>query len=136
MRRLGPSRHHRGFIREPRFCDGTYRPFEISRLCERARELGLDDVLVETDNAVESLSKHANGPAFLEEVQQTLSRIGARTPRMYLPYSSRSWGENPESFFTLIAAGIRGRHTMDAERADKRQLVRADCRGSCINVWG
>ena len=98
---------------------------EISRLCERARELGLDDVLVETDNAVESLSKHANGPAFLEEVQQTLSRIGARTPRMYLPYSSRSWGENPESFFTLIAAGIRGRHTMDADRADKRQLVRS-----------
>ena len=98
---------------------------EISRLCERARELGLDDVLVDTDNAVESLSKQANGPAFLEEVQQTLSRIGARTPRMYLPYSSRSWGENPEAFFTLIAAGIRGRHTMDADRADKRQLVRS-----------
>lgn len=97
---------------------------EISRLSLRAIDLGLADVVVEADSLPDALTKHANGPMFLREVQETLSRIGARTSRMYLPYSSRSWRERPETFFVLIAAGIRGKGSLNPRRVDKRQLVR------------
>ncbi len=37
-----------------------------------------------------------------------LAAHGARTARLYLPFSNRSWHEDPETFYALLAATLRG----------------------------
>lgn len=108
---------------------------KISRLRDKAVELGLAEALSESDSPEHAFNSGPAGNQFAREVQRTLAEIGARTPRMYLPYSSRSWKESPDSFLALVAAGLRAGDTSEHVRADKRQLVRIRLPRLLRNRW-
>lgn len=82
----------------------------LNDLVASSREMGVSEIIttVPTEHVQQHLKNSSQGLAFLREVQSFLGTWGARTPRMYLPFSNRSWRENPESLFSLLAVAIRG----------------------------
>ena len=56
----------------------------------------------------DALAVTTEGQEFQELVDKFLAENGARTARLYLPFSNRSWREDPEAFYALLAATLRG----------------------------
>ena len=69
-----------------------------------AREILLNTSL---DSVLPAIQKNAEGQILLEKVQAFLDEHGARTMRMYLPFSNRSWSETPATLLTTIAVILR-----------------------------
>lgn len=70
----------------------------------QAREILLNTFL---DSVLPAIQKNAEGKILLEKVQAFLDEHGARTMRMYLPFSNRSWSETPATLLTTIAVILR-----------------------------
>ncbi|MCC7119523.1 MAG: hypothetical protein IT310_13445 [Anaerolineales bacterium] len=70
----------------------------------RAREILVNTPL---DSVLPAIQKDAEGKILLEKVQAFLDEHGARTMRMYLPFSNRSWSETPATLLTTIAVILR-----------------------------
>lgn len=50
-------------------------------------------------------------PAWWREVEDFLADYGARTPKMYLPFSTRGWREDLPAFLTTLAVVAQGTRT-------------------------
>ncbi len=82
----------------------------LSTLVSEARRAGLADVITGAPAGEVSARLRASegGAAFVDRILQFLDLWGARTTRMYLPFSNRSWREDPESLYALLAVALRG----------------------------
>lgn len=89
----------------------------LHQLVVKSQELGVCDIIatVPVGRVQEQLSMSEPGATFLREVSFFLDEWGSRTTRMYLPFSNRSWREDPESLFALLSVAVRGGST-DIER--------------------
>ncbi|MFT3886600.1 MAG: PEP/pyruvate-binding domain-containing protein [Arachnia sp.] len=83
---------------------------DINRLAATARETGAAASIVEAPQGAvgATLAASPEGRAFLTVVDEFLAAHGARTARLYLPFSNRSWREDPDAFHALLAATLRG----------------------------
>lgn len=74
------------------------------------------EILLNTplDSVMPAIQKNAEGKILLGKVQAFLDEHGARTMRMYLPFSNRSWSETPATLLTTIAVILRS----DKPRSD------------------
>ena len=92
----------------------------INELAADARVSGIDRLIVAAPDGTvrQALSADPVGRLFETKVDSFLAAYGARTPRLYLPFSNRSWRENPESFYALLAATLRGAALEQAPTAD------------------
>jgi rifampicin phosphotransferase len=54
-----------------------------------------------------ALAQAAEGRAFLEKVDLFLAEHGARTMKVYLPFSNRSWSEAPATLLATVAVILR-----------------------------
>lgn len=83
----------------------------INTLADRAREKGIAIQITDAPSGTvaETLASSAAGRQFQELVNDFLAQYGARTARLYLPFSNRSWREDPETFYALFAATLRGK---------------------------
>ena len=70
----------------------------------QAREILLN---AEMDSVMPALAANAEGKLFLEKMNAFLNEHGARTMKMYLPFSNRSWSETPASLLTTIGVLLR-----------------------------
>lgn len=92
----------------------NYRTAEItaaiSALAATARRCDLAETITAAEaGAVDAaVVAHGQGSAFRAALDAFLAQYGARTARLYLPFSNRSWREDPESFYALLAAALRG----------------------------
>ena len=59
------------------------------------------------DSIVTALEENAEGKVFLEKVNAFLDKHGARTMKMYLPFSNRSWSETPAALLATVAVLLR-----------------------------
>jgi rifampicin phosphotransferase len=62
-----------------------------------------------------SLAATAAGRLFLAQVAAFLEQYGARTMKAYLPFSNRSWAEEPASLLATIAVLVRSRQNGPGE---------------------
>jgi len=88
----------------------------------QAREILLNTPL---DSVLSAIQKNAEGKILLEKVQAFLGEHGARTMRMYLPFSNRSWSETPATLLTTIAVILRSDkpHTDSTHSDEIRQRL-------------
>ncbi len=63
------------------------------------------------------------GPAFLQEVTLFLNQHGARTMKVYLPFSTSSWSENADSLWATLAALLR---LVDPDAGETRAAAAAE----------
>jgi pyruvate,water dikinase len=84
--------------------------------CETAPPLRLED-----------LANLSDSSAFLDEVDAFLKLYGARTNKVYLPFSNLSWGEQPSALLAALAVLVRSPDAGadgEAQRTERyRQLV-------------
>lgn len=82
----------------------------ISELAAAARAAGVDRLIAAAPHGVvrQNLAADPAGRLFRARVNSFLAAYGARTSRLYLPFSNRSWREDPESLYALLAATLRG----------------------------
>ena len=97
----------------------------IARLAERARTTGAAEVILQAapGGVGEALARSAAGADFLPAVAAFLTDHGARTARLYLPFSNLSWREQPEELYTLVAATLRGSSSTRPDAPDAVALV-------------
>ncbi|MDO5099591.1 MAG: PEP/pyruvate-binding domain-containing protein [Corynebacterium sp.] len=83
---------------------------EVQQLVQLARDTSVADCVKETDpkQIMTELARLPEGTRFSQAVREFLATYGARTGKMYLPFSNRSWGEYPEILLALIASQLRG----------------------------
>ncbi|QOX81589.1 hypothetical protein H8R18_07570 [Nanchangia anserum] len=67
----------------------------------------LDYTTAVIDRELRRLAALPPGAETEKQIQQFLAEYGARTPKMYLPFSQRSWREDPELFAQTLAAARR-----------------------------
>lgn len=75
-----------------------------------------------------ALERTPEGRGFLERVTAFLDEHGARTMKVYLPFSNRSWAEDPTALMATLAALVRSGGAGDAEaraRAASERFLRA-----------
>jgi hypothetical protein len=100
-------------------------PYKTAVIDHALRQLALEveelpqaaEILLNTPLAsvMPAIQNNAEGKILLEKVQAFLDEHGARTMRMYLPFSNRSWSETPATFLTTIAVILRShKHPMDS----------------------
>ncbi|MDO5053101.1 MAG: PEP/pyruvate-binding domain-containing protein [Pseudoclavibacter sp.] len=77
----------------------------LEELAEEARALGVLELLhaAPAGEAAAVLDAAPGGAAFRARTERFLERFGARAPRMYLPFSTRSWREDPEALLSLVS---------------------------------
>ncbi|MFT3942251.1 MAG: PEP/pyruvate-binding domain-containing protein [Ancrocorticia sp.] len=82
----------------------------ITALADRARELNVAGSITSAPQGevAAALECSPEGREFLTAASEFLAAFGARTTRLYLPFSNRSWREDPEMFYALLAAALRG----------------------------
>lgn len=82
----------------------------LGALVGETRSLGLADTITgaEPGTVRTVLASTPEGLDFKRSVTDFLDQFGARTTRMYLPFSNRSWREDPESLYALLAVALRG----------------------------
>jgi pyruvate,water dikinase len=83
---------------------------ELHQLALEAGKLPqASEILLNTpmDSVIAALEQNAEGKVFLEKVNAFLNEHGARTMKMYLPFSNRSWSETPATLLTTIAVLLR-----------------------------
>lgn len=100
-----------------------YKTAEITAalrsLVDRAQKIGVVDAIISAPQGgiVAALESLPEGCEFLVAANKFLTDFGARTARLYLPFSNRSWREDPETFYALLAASLRG-GSLDRESGD------------------
>lgn len=82
----------------------------LGGLVDLARTSGVADVITTTpaEEVHAALVATPEGKAYLESVTTFLAEHGARTTRMYLPFSNMSWREDEGSLYELLAVALRG----------------------------
>lgn len=82
----------------------------LGALVDRARAAGLADIITTTpaEEVHATLAATPEGEDYVEAVRAFLAEHGARTTRMYLPFSNTSWRENEASLYELLAVALRG----------------------------
>ncbi|WIY83336.1 PEP-utilizing enzyme [Propionimicrobium sp. PCR01-08-3] len=138
--------HHRSQITpEDLYAGVPYKTAEITsainELAATARETGVASLVTEAAQGAvdDALSSSQPGRDFLTLTDQFLSSYGARTARLYLPFSNRSWREDREAFYALLAATLRGTphdqsYTANAAERIENQLPRVLRRRWRINT--
>ncbi len=132
---INASRPERATSPEDLYAGVPYKTAEITAaigdLAALADDRGVADVIVSAPQGKvgQALAAVTPGQEFASHVEAFLSAHGARTARLYLPFSNRSWREDPEAFYALLAATLRGTplertHATDPARDIERQLPR------------
>ncbi|MGO1592133.1 MAG: PEP/pyruvate-binding domain-containing protein [Ancrocorticia sp.] len=108
------ARLERAITPEDLYVGVQYKTADITRaingLAAMARESGVTEPIMEAEqgDAILALSATQEGRSFQSQVSEFLAECGARTARLYLPFSNRSWREDPEIFYALLASTLRG----------------------------
>lgn len=129
------SRPERTTTPEDLYAGVSYTTAEITAaitdLAAAARQSGVAEVIVSAPQGavVQALAADPSGRVFQTQVEAFLAAYGARTARLYLPFSNRSWREGPETFYALLAATLRGAplehaHTTDPANDIEQRLPR------------
>ncbi len=97
----------------------------LTELADKARHLGVADAITSAPQGevAAALQRSSEGQEFLEAAESFLFHFGARTARLYLPFSNRSWREAPETFYALLAASLRGDRRAPDSGADPASQV-------------
>lgn len=101
-----------------------YKTAEINagllHLANEARRLGVAEALASAAPGLarEALAATPQSHQFESDLTGFLDAFGARTTRMYLPFSNSSWREDPEALLALLAASLRGQGLPDARETD------------------
>lgn len=92
-------------------------PYKTAVIDQALRQLAFEaqkiptirEVLANTNMelVIPTLQKSTEGQVFLEKVQRFLDEHGARTMKMYLPFSNRSWSETPATLLTTLSVFLR-----------------------------
>ena len=92
-------------------------PYKTAIIDQVLRNLALEaeklpqasHILLNTDMdaLIHALGQDSEGKIFLEKVSAFLDEHGARTMKMYLPFSNRSWSETPATLLTTIGVLLR-----------------------------
>lgn len=93
---------------------------EVQQLVQLARDTSVAECVTETDpkHVMAELDRLPEGKQLSQAVREFLATYGARTGKMYLPFSNRSWGENPEILLALLASQLRGGREQATEVPD------------------
>lgn len=92
----------------------------ISDLASTSRQSGVAELIVSAPQGAvaQALAADPSGRMLQARVETFLGAYGARTARLYLPFSNRSWREEPETFYALLAATLRGTPLEQARGTD------------------
>lgn len=118
------SRAEHPITAEDLYAGVSYKTAEItaaiSDLATISRESDVAELIVSATQGTvgQALAADPAGRVFQTRVEAFLGTYGARTARLYLPFSNRSWREDPEIFYTLLAATLRGASLEQAHGAD------------------
>jgi pyruvate,water dikinase len=92
-------------------------PYKTAIINQALHQLALEagklpqvrDILLNTDmvSIFDTLRQSDQGKKFLEKIHSFLNEHGARTMKMYLPFSNRSWLEAPATLLATIAVLLR-----------------------------
>lgn len=74
----------------------------------RGTQLGDDLMNSRSGELLKTLQRGDKNAGIMGALQTFLEKYGARTARMYLPFSNRSWREDPEPLLLLVATSARG----------------------------
>lgn len=92
----------------------SYKSLEIDQALHRLAGAALADPAVSTPvgslpptDVGPALQASPEGRAFLDQVAAFLREYGARTMKVYLPFSNRSWAEDPGALWATLAALVR-----------------------------
>lgn len=109
----------------------------LSELVETARARNLDTALVASppEDFLDSLSSNPSGSEFISEIQRFLERRGARTSKMYLPFSNLSWRENPEQFLDLLTVSLRSGNRVQYGKVQASDVVRGSLPSPLQSLW-
>ena len=129
------SRPERATTAEDLYAGVPYTTAEITTaitgLASAARESGVAEVIASAPQGAvgQALASSPSGQEFQAQIEAFLAAHGARTARPYLPFSNRSWREDPETFYALLAATLRGApleqaHTTDPANGIEQRLPR------------
>ena len=135
------SRPHRTITPEDLYADLSYKTAEITaaiaRLATAARRSGVAPAIVSATQGTvgQALAASPAGGEFQARVDAFLATHGARTARLYLPFSNRSWREDPETFYSLLAATLRGNLLEPAHTTDLAQEVEQRLPGFLHSRW-
>ncbi len=125
--RLARQRH----IMKPQdiYAGAPYKTAEITaaitNLATTARDYGIADTIISAEPGTvgRTLATSDRGSEFLDQVVVFLAEHGARTPKPWLPFSNRSWREEPEALYALLVASLRGiQLTQDQSRDPVRDV--------------
>ncbi len=92
----------------------------IADLAAAARDCGLADSISSAAPGTvgQILATDDRGAEFQAAVAAFLAEHGARTAKPYLPFSNRSWREDPEALYALLAAALRGAALQQTDSSD------------------
>ncbi len=81
----------------------------LERLAERAQAVPVVRATLQEPpgQVLPALRTTEEGRAFVEHLQRFLDEHGARTMKVYLPFSNVSWREDPTPLFATLAAVVR-----------------------------
>ena len=111
---IGLSRPNDARTPEDLYTGLAYKSAEITvaitGLAAMAHESSVADVITSAPQGGvgQALAASPSGREFQTHVEAFLAAHGARTARLYLPFSNRSWREDAEVFYALLAATLRG----------------------------
>ncbi len=98
-------------------------PYKTAIIDAALKQIALDaeklpqakNILLNSDmnSVMSALEANAEGKLFLEKMDTFLNEHGARTMKMYLPFSNRSWSEMPASLLTTIGVLLRSNKIHD-----------------------
>ncbi len=118
------ARQHHTTKPQDLYLGAPYKTAEITtavaELAATARGQGIADTIVAAEPGAvgAALASDVHGPEFQAHVAVFLAEHGARTPKPWLPFSNRSWREEPEALFALLAASLRGTHSKQNQPSD------------------
>ncbi|MCC6260104.1 MAG: pyruvate, water dikinase [Anaerolineales bacterium] len=92
-------------------------PYKTALIDQALKQLALSaetlpqvkDILLNSDmdSTLPALTANAEGKIFLDQVNAFLNEHGARTMKMYLPFSNRAWSETPAALLTTLGVLLR-----------------------------
>lgn len=129
------SRSRQPTTPEDLFAGVPYKTADITAaiiaLAEAARDDGVAETIVSAPQGAvrRALAAEPAGRGFQTRVAGFLAAHGARTARLYLPFSNRSWREDPEALYALLAVTLKGvpleqDHAVDPVGVTERRLPR------------
>lgn len=118
--------------------DLPYKTTQIDQALRRLADQAANTPIVRTilmqhpvATQLAALDQNREAEAFREHLMRFLEEHGARTAKMYLPFSNRSWTEEPSALLSTLAILLRATGSKTAEThcfADLRDRIAADLR--------